>query len=89
MKGLFDCRAVAMAVVILLTACGGGGAGTGNADTTPAVGWQRPVDNPLIVPKLTAATQDFGPFFAFTVSVVASTRIIGTFIKNSIPSVRD
>ena len=61
MKGLFDCRAVAMAVVILLTACGGGGAGTGNADTTPAVGWQRPVDNPLIVPKLTAATQDFGP----------------------------
>jgi lysine/ornithine N-monooxygenase len=30
------------------------------------------------------ATQDFGPFFAFTVSVVASTKIIGSFIKNSV-----
>ena len=30
------------------------------------------------------ATQDFGPFFAFTVSVVASTKIIGSFIENSI-----
>jgi cation diffusion facilitator CzcD-associated flavoprotein CzcO len=30
-----------------------------------------------------AATQAFGPFFAFTVSVVASAKIIGTFIKNS------
>lgn len=33
------------------------------------------------------ATQDFGPFFAFTVSVVASTKIIGSFIKNSAPAV--
>jgi hypothetical protein len=30
-----------------------------------------------------AATQAFGPFFAFTVSVVASTRIIGSFLKKS------
>lgn len=30
------------------------------------------------------AAQDFGLFFAFTVSVVASTKIIGSFIKNSV-----
>jgi FAD-dependent urate hydroxylase len=33
------------------------------------------------------ASLDFGPFFAFTVSVVASTKIIGSFIKNSGPAV--
>jgi len=31
-----------------------------------------------------AATQDFGAFFAFTVSVGASARIIGSFLKNSV-----
>lgn len=30
-----------------------------------------------------AAARDFGPFFAFTVSVVASTKIIGAFIRNA------
>jgi hypothetical protein len=33
-----------------------------------------------------AATQAFGPFFAFTVGVVASAKIIGAFIKNSAES---
>jgi hypothetical protein len=30
------------------------------------------------------AAQDFGLFFAFTVSVTASTKIIGSFIKRSV-----
>jgi thioredoxin reductase len=30
------------------------------------------------------ATQDFGPFFAFTVSVASSTKIVGSFIKKKV-----
>jgi hypothetical protein len=33
-----------------------------------------------------AATQDFGAFFGFTVSVGASARIIGSFLKNALQS---
>jgi hypothetical protein len=31
-----------------------------------------------------AASQDFGAFFAFTVSVGASARIVGSFLKSSV-----
>jgi hypothetical protein len=47
-------------LALTLSACGSGGADT-HSNPVPAAGWQRQTQNPLIVPKLTATTLDFGP----------------------------
>ena len=46
---------------LALSACGGKNDESSNPASPSAAGWARQAGNPLIAPKLTATTQDFGP----------------------------
>ena len=46
---------------LALSACGGSNGGGHSSIPSPVVSWERQAGNPLIVPKLTATTLDYGP----------------------------
>ena len=60
MNFLFGHRAV-LFLAVFLVACGGGNDSSGGSSNPPVTGWQRQIENPLIVPKLTSTTLDYGP----------------------------
>lgn len=53
-------NSIAVLIAIVLSACGGGG-GSSSSSPTPVARWERQAGNPLIVPRLTATTLDYGP----------------------------
>lgn len=52
---------IAVLITIVLSACGGSGGGGSGSSPPAAVGWERQAGNPLIVPRLTTTTLDYGP----------------------------
>lgn len=51
----------AVLIAIALSACDGSGGLRGGSSPSPVARWERQAENPLIVPKLTTTTLDYGP----------------------------